>query len=152
YLSLARHNPTLPSFPTRRSSDLDQKPVKLEVIRTDILEQQVEVVNLFSKELEYMRIDGFRRPFSHDIAEAVIHLDLIYPFESGLAVRQGDQHRTVKVEIRFVKSFQNLEARLERGGHSVASTGYVDANVFVKVAPGQKIPKGRGGIERLTGE
>src|SRR5690606_40924824 len=102
YLSLARHNPTLPSFPTRRSSDLDQKPVKLEVIRTDILEQQIEVVNLFSKELEYMRIDGFRRPFSHDIAEAVIHLDLIYPFESG----RSEEHTSE------LQSRENLVCRL----------------------------------------
>src|SRR5690606_17132248 len=130
----------------------NQEAVELEVIRTYILQYQVEIIDLFRKEFEHVGIDGFRFTDRHDIAEAIVDLDLVDSFQSRLPVGECDQHRSVEVEIGLVKLSQDLEAGLKCCGDGVLSAGDVDTDISVKVPSCQKVVKGWSGVERLCGK
>src|SRR5690606_4114709 len=130
----------------------DEETAKFEVIRAYVLEQEVEVVNLFSKEFENVRIDWLRLAFGNNITESVVDLDFINLFQSRLPIRNGDQHWPVVVEVGLVKLLQDLQACLEGGGNGVFSTRDIYTDVLVQIPSRQEFLEGRSTVKGHSGK
>src|SRR5690606_31793092 len=115
-------------------------------------QQKIEVVYFFSQEFEHMRIDRIRLPFGYDIAETVVDLNFIDFFQSRLLIRDGNQHRTVKVQVRLIELLQDLQACLEGSRNGILSAGHVDADVFLEIPSAQEVSKGGGAVKRFSGK